>query len=1201
MAAQELRDFSDIVDYCLESLGLQSTDTTSKNRIKRIINSIYLDEVVPFKRWHWLKGHVQREHKPYYGSGTCTVTPDSTTVTLSSAPSVASGSRAGYKFAVNGFSEIYEVSTHTAGSATLVLTSPYTGSVSTTAAFKIWTEDINLPTDARETTEIWHDFMNENMEAVGNDEFRKRQAVDRKYENRPYCYTTYDYNSDTAVESARYRLVKIYPAIYPNSTTLKIDYVKEATALDLDADEPLMPIEDRIVLVYGALSVAWRTMMRNPEEAQINFDLFQRKLNRMGGKIEDGFDKPQLHPDSGYMLSKRGPRFRGFSRRAGTSASSGGSSYTSPNYIVNAQIGAGNTLVANLAVDSGITIDGRDISADATLFDAHIAASANVHGIGSTASVVGTDTAQALSNKTINADANTITNIENADIKAAAGIAYSKLTLTGSVVNADISATAAIAYSKLNLATSIVNADISATAAIAYSKLNLATSIVNADIAAGAAIAYSKLNLATSIVNADIAAGAAIAYSKLNLTGTIVSGDLAGSIDATKIADGTVTSTEFQYINTLSSNAQTQLNAKIPKSLLTTAGDMIYASATDTPVRLPIGSSGQVIKQVGGVPTWATFSGGINYLSSNPDAESDTTGWTLYEDAAATTPVDGTGVATSNEITWTRTTSAPLRGSGSFLLTKDAADRQGEGVGFAFTIDDADKFKVLTCSGDYEIASGTYATGDLAFYFVDVTNGTVIQPSGYQLQNVGIESKFIVQFQTTSSTSYRLVIHVASTSASAYTVKFDNFIVGPQVVQYGAPVADLGTETWTDNQANATTSVQVYRNGSWVKVVGKTTFTGVVSGATSVTIPTGYTPDTTTYASPTTSDPYPLGTIYHNDPGSTVTYGTIDYATAGELRFLVDVSSGSYGSGTNTTNLIPHTWASGDVMKWTAEWKVGAWSSSVQMSNDTDTRVVTCQVIGDAASASSGNPIIFPTVNWDSHGGYNASTGRYTVPVPGYYKMFGALNSANTAVGFNIYKNAVSIAMSIGFTDSNGECVFAGVVSCVAGDVIDIRPGATLDAGAGSCLNIERLSGPSAIAASEKIAARYTTTAGQSIATSTVTIVDYGTKTLDTHGAVTTGASWKFTSPRSDYYRVSANTTFNSAWAGQIIMYVYKNGALYSQNSQTSNTTVSPGTVTDLVQLNAGDYIDVRVWHAQGGAQVLWTSAATNNVAIESM
>ena len=49
-------------------------------------------------------------------------------------------------------------------------------------------------------------------------------------------------------------------------------------------------------------------------------------------------------------------------------------------------------------------------------------------------------------------------------------------------------------------------------------------------------------NTITNIVNADIKSAAAI--------------------DATKIADGSVTSTEFQFINSLSSNAQTQLDAK---------------------------------------------------------------------------------------------------------------------------------------------------------------------------------------------------------------------------------------------------------------------------------------------------------------------------------------------------------------------------------------------------------------------------------------------------------------------------------------------------------------------------------------------------------------------------------------------------------------------------------------------------------------
>jgi hypothetical protein len=45
---------------------------------------------------------------------------------------------------------------------------------------------------------------------------------------------------------------------------------------------------------------------------------------------------------------------------------------------------------------------------------------------------------------------------------------------------------------------------------------------------------------------------------------TSISTTLASGVDATKIADGTVTNAEFQYINTLSSNAQTQLDAKAP-------------------------------------------------------------------------------------------------------------------------------------------------------------------------------------------------------------------------------------------------------------------------------------------------------------------------------------------------------------------------------------------------------------------------------------------------------------------------------------------------------------------------------------------------------------------------------------------------------------------------------------------------------------
>ena len=47
-------------------------------------------------------------------------------------------------------------------------------------------------------------------------------------------------------------------------------------------------------------------------------------------------------------------------------------------------------------------------------------------------------------------------------------------------------------------------------------------------------------------------------------------------------------------------------NAAVPKTTLTTTGDTFYASAANTPARLAIGSTGQVLTVASGIPSWAT-------------------------------------------------------------------------------------------------------------------------------------------------------------------------------------------------------------------------------------------------------------------------------------------------------------------------------------------------------------------------------------------------------------------------------------------------------------------------------------------------------------------------------------------------------------------------------------------------------------------
>lgn len=56
----------------------------------------------------------------------------------------------------------------------------------------------------------------------------------------------------------------------------------------------------------------------------------------------------------------------------------------------------------------------------------------------------------------------------------------------------------------------------------------------------------------------------------------------------------------------------TTVAAKVPKSLVTTAGDVIYATGADTPARLGIGTAGQVLTVNSGAtaPEWADAAGG---------------------------------------------------------------------------------------------------------------------------------------------------------------------------------------------------------------------------------------------------------------------------------------------------------------------------------------------------------------------------------------------------------------------------------------------------------------------------------------------------------------------------------------------------------------------------------------------------------------
>lgn len=624
----QLRTFDDIIDAAMEELKYQSTDTVSRNRIKRDINMVYLNEVVPYEQWKWLRGHTSMVLEARFATGTATVTQNSVTVTLTTAPA---HSRRGYSFSIEGQNEIYKIAQHTANSTTLTLDIPYVGSTASTQSFKIWTDKVPLPVDFRDAVSVNVDYRDTPLEGMGIQQWRRHMVTSPKAESKPAFYTVSDYidpspfstigglpavassvseglvksitfnatvadllqvgdrieitgsnehsfNGEFVISAVstttitytgkiplaqtsapdtsivvkkdnnekspeRYKELWVYPAVYTTKVPLHVDYTKEPQPLIEDDDEPLMPIGDRTVLLYGALMRAW-SRERNPEEAQRNAVLYERKLSKMAGKMDDSTDLPVLRTGKTYLAAKRnGFRSRNsdFYRAFGSGGGSSSSSSSSDTIT-----GTANT-VAIYGPEGELESSGVIDTTELNYLD------------GITSQVVGISDAQTLTNKTIDADSNIISNIDNNEIKAAAAIALTKLAATtasralvsdaSGFISASVITPTELTYlDDFVPLTAVALADNQVAAAdiFTYTAASFNSSIVEYSISRGAGNReVGQLLIATDGTSVNMAQ----VTSQLGTIGVTLSADInAGSVRVRYTSTSTGTAPSFKYI-----------------------------------------------------------------------------------------------------------------------------------------------------------------------------------------------------------------------------------------------------------------------------------------------------------------------------------------------------------------------------------------------------------------------------------------------------------------------------------------------------------------------------------------------------------------------------------------------------------------------------------------------------------------------------
>ena len=155
---------------------------------------------------------------------------------------------------------------------------------------------------------------------------------------------------------------------------------------------------------------------------------------------------------------------------------------------------------------------------------------------------------------------------------------------------------------------------------------NTLSNIANSSLA-NSTVSYGGVSLALGASDATPAFDLqdATSYPASALTGTVSNSQIGTGIDATKVADGSVTNAEFQFINTLSSNAQTQLDAKVAKA--SNLSDLASASTA----RSNLGLGTMAVQNSATV----SISGGTITGLSTPSNNSDVAIKSYVDDAVA--------------------------------------------------------------------------------------------------------------------------------------------------------------------------------------------------------------------------------------------------------------------------------------------------------------------------------------------------------------------------------------------------------------------------------------------------------------------------------------------------------------------------------------------------------------------------------------
>lgn len=238
---------SDIINDALFRAG-EPTDGTSDfesvalTYLNRSYNALVFggNEFFPtaHEDWWWLKSESNIILQPSITTGTVAVTHNSASITFSSAPT---SDMDNYFFRVEGRSDVFRISAHTASDTAATLDSVYTGTTAAAASYRLFKLEHDLAADCLKVTGPMQAFRDSQYDIYGMalSEMQSQYPLNLIQMGTPDRYAQVDENT---VRFNKYidtdELVRV-----------DYDYMRKPDALtDSGSEEPLVPLKFRYVL-----------------------------------------------------------------------------------------------------------------------------------------------------------------------------------------------------------------------------------------------------------------------------------------------------------------------------------------------------------------------------------------------------------------------------------------------------------------------------------------------------------------------------------------------------------------------------------------------------------------------------------------------------------------------------------------------------------------------------------------------------------------------------------------------------------------------------------------------------------------------------------------------------------------------------------------------------------------------------------------